>query len=113
MRAIDLQLCSQGVDIDARVSELGRQPYTTRKFFLKYQDRIMFGTDTTPKRDAYRVYYRAHLDGLHGNGADYSIDHTGNVYLMSPEGKFVAYYSPGILPDELAADLMKETLTSR
>jgi hypothetical protein len=46
------------VDIDARISELGRQPYTTRRFFLKYQDRIMFGTDTTPKRDAYRIYYR-------------------------------------------------------
>lgn len=46
------------VDIDARISELGRQPFTTRKFFLKYQDRIMFGTDTTPKRDAYRIYYR-------------------------------------------------------
>ncbi|OWK43139.1 carbohydrate-binding family 9-like protein [Fimbriiglobus ruber] len=46
------------VDIDARISELGRQPYTARKFFLKYQDRIMFGTDTTPKVDAYRIYYR-------------------------------------------------------
>ena len=46
------------VDIDARISELGRQPYTARRFFLKYQDRIMFGTDTTPKRDAYRTYYR-------------------------------------------------------
>ncbi|HSQ54773.1 MAG TPA: carbohydrate-binding family 9-like protein, partial [Gemmata sp.] len=46
------------VDIDARISELGRQPYTTRKFILKYQDRVMFGTDTTPRRDAYRVYYR-------------------------------------------------------
>lgn len=46
------------VDIDARISELGRQPYTARKFFLKYQDRIMFGTDTTPNRDAYRIYYR-------------------------------------------------------
>ncbi|CAN5405124.1 hypothetical protein BH11PLA2_BH11PLA2_27970 [soil metagenome] len=46
------------VDIDARISELGRQPYATRKFFLKYQDRIMFGTDTTPKRDAFRIYYR-------------------------------------------------------
>jgi hypothetical protein len=46
------------VDIDARISELGRQPYTARKFFLKYQDRIMFGTDTTPRREAYRVYYR-------------------------------------------------------
>jgi predicted TIM-barrel fold metal-dependent hydrolase len=46
------------VDIDARISELGRQPYTARKFFLKYQDRIMFGTDTTPRREAYRTYYR-------------------------------------------------------
>lgn len=46
------------VDIDARISELGRQPYTARKFFLKYQDRIMFGTDTTPRREAFRIYYR-------------------------------------------------------
>lgn len=46
------------VDIDARISELGRQPFATHKFFLKYQDRILFGTDTTPKRDAFRIYYR-------------------------------------------------------
>ena len=46
------------VDIDARISELGRQPYSTRRFILKYQDRIMFGTDTPPNREAYRIYYR-------------------------------------------------------
>lgn len=46
------------LDIDARISELGRQPYTARKFFLKYQDRVMFGTDTTPKVEAFRSYYR-------------------------------------------------------
>jgi predicted TIM-barrel fold metal-dependent hydrolase len=46
------------VDIDARISELGRQPYSARRFFLKYQDRIMFGTDTAPNREAYRIYYR-------------------------------------------------------
>ncbi|HWE36103.1 MAG TPA: amidohydrolase family protein [Isosphaeraceae bacterium] len=46
------------VDIDARISELGRQPYSSRRFFLKYQDRILFGTDTPPNRDAYRIYYR-------------------------------------------------------
>ncbi len=46
------------VDIDARISELGRQPYSCRRFFIKYQDRIMFGTDTNPKADAYRLYYR-------------------------------------------------------
>jgi hypothetical protein len=46
------------VDFDARISELGRQPYTARRFFLKYQDRVLFGTDTTPRRDAFRIYYR-------------------------------------------------------
>ena len=46
------------IDINARISELGRQPYTARKFFLKYQDRIMFGTDTPCDAEAYRVYYR-------------------------------------------------------
>jgi protein SCO1/2 len=56
--------------------------------------------------DAYEVYYQAHLDGRFGGDEGYSVDHTGNVYLMSPEGKFVAYYSQGISPDELAADLM-------
>ena len=56
--------------------------------------------------DAYGVYYRAHLDGRAQDGAGYSVDHTGHVYLMSPEGKFVAYYTQGILADELAADLM-------
>ena len=36
------------VEIAARVAELGRQPYTARKFFLKYADRILFGTDGIP-----------------------------------------------------------------
>lgn len=45
--------------IDARISELGRQPYTARKFLIKYQDRVMFGTDTPPRdRESYRIYYR-------------------------------------------------------
>jgi uncharacterized protein len=46
------------VDINARISELGRQPYTARKFMIKYQDRIMFGTDTPCDAEAYRVYFR-------------------------------------------------------
>ncbi len=59
--------------------------------------------------DGYGVYYKAHIDGRVTNGADYSVDHSGHTYLMSPEGKFVAYYTQGILPDELAADLMLKT----
>ena len=46
------------VDFDARINELGRQPYSTRRFLTKYQDRVMFGTDTFPRADMYSVYYR-------------------------------------------------------
>jgi predicted TIM-barrel fold metal-dependent hydrolase len=46
------------VDIDARINELGRQPYSARRFLIKYQDRITFGTDTFPDREAYRMYFR-------------------------------------------------------
>ncbi|MGH9158970.1 MAG: amidohydrolase family protein [Vicinamibacteraceae bacterium] len=46
------------IDIDARLSELGRQPYTARRFIIKYQDRILFGTDTPPRTNAYRLYWR-------------------------------------------------------
>ncbi len=49
------------VDISGRVAELGRQPYLARKFFIKYQDRILFGTDRYPGKTVqprYRIYYR-------------------------------------------------------
>ncbi|MBN1260523.1 MAG: amidohydrolase family protein [Anaerolineae bacterium] len=46
------------VDISARISELGRQPYTARRFFLDYADRILFGTDMGPDLETYRLYYR-------------------------------------------------------
>jgi len=56
------------VDIAARIGELGRQPFTAKKFFDKYQDRIVFATDATPHGDEfpqqvfnyklYEIYYR-------------------------------------------------------
>jgi predicted TIM-barrel fold metal-dependent hydrolase len=32
-------------DTSARIHEMGRQPYTARKFLIKYADRILFATD--------------------------------------------------------------------
>lgn len=46
------------IDFGARISELGRQPYSSRRFFLQYADRILFGTDGGPDLATYRVYYR-------------------------------------------------------
>ena len=59
---------NMSVDIAARIGELGRQPRAAAKFFDRYQDRIVFGTDATPNgtetpqqlfgEDLYRIYYR-------------------------------------------------------
>lgn len=56
------------VEIGARIGELGRQPRASRKFFEKYQDRILFGTDAVPGgiqtpqqifgAKLYEIYYR-------------------------------------------------------
>jgi len=46
------------VDIAARIGELGRQPYTARRFFLQYADRILFGSDFGPDLETYRIIYR-------------------------------------------------------
>jgi predicted TIM-barrel fold metal-dependent hydrolase len=56
------------VELAARIGELGRQPRTSRRFFDKYQDRILFGTDAIPNgtetpqqvfgQDLYHIYFR-------------------------------------------------------
>ena len=46
------------IDFSARIDELGRQPYTARDFFIKYQDRILFGIDMPISTFAYRGYFR-------------------------------------------------------
>lgn len=46
------------IDISARVSELGRQPYASRVLFLQFADRILFGSDLLPEESMYRLYFR-------------------------------------------------------
>jgi len=45
-------------DISARIAELGRAPYSARAWFRKYADRILFGTDETPRIPMYQTHFR-------------------------------------------------------
>jgi len=44
-------------EIGAVLAELGRQPRFAKKFFIEYQDRIMFGKDSW-RPEEYYVYFR-------------------------------------------------------
>ncbi len=86
------------VEISARIAELGRQPFTARKFFLKYADRILFGTDgpRTPGR------LRPHWRMLETR--DENFTYAENQY--PPQGLWNIY---GLdLPDEVLRKLYAE-----
>lgn len=44
-------------EIGAVLAELGRQPRFAREWFIKYQDRVMFGKDSW-RPEEYKVYFR-------------------------------------------------------
>jgi len=46
------------LDLASRIAELGRQPFTARRFVLNYQDRILFGTDGPWPEERVRLYWR-------------------------------------------------------
>jgi len=52
---------------------------------------------------AYRVFYRKHPLA----GGSYAMDHSSQIYLMGPDGKFIAAYDEAFGPDRLAAELKK------
>ena len=46
------------VDTAERISELGRQPYSAREFLIRYQDRVLYGTDLIPNDTNVSCNYR-------------------------------------------------------
>lgn len=85
------------VDIGARTGELGRQPITAREFFIKYADRILFGTDLVPESEMYRLHFRF-LET-----ADEYFDYPSHA---SRQGRWQIY---GInLPDEVLQKVYRE-----
>ena len=48
----------------------------------------------------YRVYY-----AKAGDGPNYSMDHTALIYLMGPDGRYLANFPPQISADEIVKDL--------
>ena len=83
------------IEPSSRIAELGRQPFTTRDFLIRYQDRIMFGTDG-PFPET-RVHYYWRFFETHDESFPYS------EKVPPPQGLWNIY---GIkLPDEVLQKL--------
>jgi len=86
-------------DISARFAELGRAPYSARRWFLKYADRILYGSDMFPTMPMYQTTFRfLETDDEY---FDYSPDAD-----IPPQGRWKIY---GVyLPDEVLQKVYRE-----
>ena len=49
---------------------------------------------------AYRTFFVK--NGTTAPGGDYSVDHTGFIYLVGKDGHYLGFLPPGVTPDEIA-----------
>jgi protein SCO1/2 len=88
-------------------------PETMKTYLSAYSERWVGLTGTEDEiasiAKAYRVYYRANKD----EGTNYTVDHSGVVYLMKPDGTYLFNYSLSNSPDAMAADLTRRTVALR
>lgn len=88
-------------------------PETMKAYLSAYGNRWVGLTGTEDEiasiAKEYRVYYRANKD----EGTNYTVDHSGVVYLMKPDGTYLFNYSLSNSPDAMAADLTRRTVAPR
>lgn len=89
------------------------KPETLKTYLEAFGPRWVGLTGTSDEIAAvakeYRVYYRENS----GEGDNYTVDHSGVVYLMKPDGSYLANYSLANQPDLMAADLTRRTISAR
>jgi predicted TIM-barrel fold metal-dependent hydrolase len=75
------------IDIAARVAESAHTPRATRAFLMKYQDRVLFGTDNGMEAPMYHTIFR--------------VLETEDEHFYMPESEYHWALSGFGLPDEV------------
>lgn len=120
-------ICPAGLQlISAALDKLGPKADRVTPIFISVDP----GRDTPQKLAAYVKSFNPHLVGLTGtpeeiaavakaykvfyqkvpnqsSPADYGMDHTSIIYLMDPNGEFVAHFTPTTTLDAMTAKLDK------
>lgn len=83
----------------------GRDTPAVMKRYVSAFSPSLIGLTGTPAQIAavakeYRVYYAKHVTGLGPN--DYSMDHSSIIYLMGPDGRFIAPIAAGDSGEQMA-----------
>lgn len=80
-----------------------------KDYIAHFSDRIVGLTGTKEEiaaaAKAYRVYYKVHGDPA--TNPNYPVDHSGFIYLMNRDGKFISHFMHDTPPDRVAETIRK------
>jgi protein SCO1 len=101
------RLGAQGADVQPifiTVDPARDTPAVIKDYVAHFSDR-MVGLTGTPEEiaavaKAYRVYYKVH--GNPATNPNYAVDHSGFIYLMGRDGKFLTHFMHDTPPDRVA-----------
>lgn len=84
-------------------------PAVMKDYVAHFSERIV-GLTGTPEQvaaaaKAYRVYYKVHGDPA--TNPNYAVDHSGFIYLMGRDGKFLTHFTHDTPPDKMADAVRK------
>ena len=79
------------------------------KNYVQYYDDGLIGVTGTPEMiDRLAMLYKVRFEKVVEEGDDpslYLMDHSASLYLLDPEGRFLAKFAHGISPEDLAQRL--------
>lgn len=109
LEQLDPQKASRIVPVFVSVDHERDTPEQLALYIKSFHPRLVGLTGTAEEiaaaAKAYRVYYKKTNDEK--STAGFTYDHSALIYLMGPDGAYVAHFSHGASPDAIVARLTK------
>jgi cytochrome oxidase Cu insertion factor (SCO1/SenC/PrrC family) len=80
-------------------------PQRMGEYVKSFSPRIIGLTGSTEAINAVKKAYRAFAQKAPGSGSDYTVDHSAIIYVMGPDGSYLAHFTPATTVDQMATRL--------
>lgn len=84
-------------------------PEVLKEFFVGFDPRFIALTgseeDIKSAADAYKAFYMVMEDSQSSNQDHYMVNHSGFIYLMDENGRYVRHFNHNATPEEIATSL--------
>ena len=78
-----------------------------KEYAAAFSPRMVGLTGSEEQITTVEKEYKVYAAKAAGEGGNYSVDHSSIIYLMGPDGRFLAHFAHGVTAEQMAEDLKK------